>query len=1234
MVLLLAFSLQDQVEKDGAYVGIAAFFGLAVLSLLYFAQAREVKRLREWAGRAPERAHEVEERAIAQAEAARAAPAPRRAAAQAAAGRRGHRGRRPLRHRGPGRAGRRRRDRRGRAPEAEEAAEERAAVEGPVTEDGKQPASGGRGERRRGEEDERARRAGGRRADDEDAARRGRGRRRRRRRRGREPDGARPPAAATRGAARGRVAQPRRRPRPSTAAGVAERAPDAPRPAARPAAARSDGRRRPSRAPGAPPPRRSPPRPPRAAAPDHAVRLAAPPGHVPPRRPGAAAPAPAGGGHGRRSLRDRRRCRRGRRRPRRARGHAAARRRRGAARAEPGRHADRRPPTDEASRTAAAAAAASVAHDRADTTVAVLNGTTVNGLAASTADKLQSSGYKRGTTGDFTDQQRATSVVLYGAQRARQAREIGARARHLRAARDGRRDAGARRRERGRRGRRRRRPGALDHRAVSTARPRRLRAAGGGDVRGVLRRPAPEGRRVGGGVSRSSSASSRPTATAAATSTGSRSRSRRPTSVDRRRSSTRDGDRVRRLASGSRRARTRPVRSCWDGRTDAGRARARRPLPDAGDPAPQGRSVRCAGRSTSTRRRRRRSCCPSTPPIAGPRARRVRDPRPRRRRAAARRASACCAPTSSRPRRSRASAAARAAAAASGTGGSTACPRRRAPTWSPSRCATAPATSGTGPRLPPGRARSAAGPASRSAQIAAQPPVEPVRAGERVEFFVDSRRRSYRWSVRRVGAARPVKQRQRGAPGRDAALRAPRGISGVYLLEVRSGGTAPACRSSCRRRSARGCSSWSRRSPGSASTRSTTTATGSRHARDRRAGAVAARVRRQPGLPAAFADQTAPLLVFLDRARIRYDLTTDLALARSRDPRATDREGVAAGRLAALGPALARAPAARATSRTAAGCASFGTDSAAPRRARRRRTALTRPTQPTPTDPFGARLEPVAARAPATTAQPLPLTALADDPTLGLLTGSDGVLPGFGRLEESASRPEPRGGKVRRRARPGRHRRRARRRGGRRRAPARGAARADRDATRQGRRDPRRAHRVVAGGHGPRGRADHAQHRRRAAAASSRGCARRAADDPELRHPQRRGGRSSSVREDQRRPLAAASSSSAPLAVLGAPVPQLRAGVAGEQRAGEEELERVEDRHGGRRAGQPIRRAWPIARRPRRAAPCARGQPRRIDRHDPRRAQQLAHGLREIEALERPGQQQDEKRLVHRWLTL
>ena len=74
-MVLFAFSLQDQVEKYGAYVGIAAFFGLAILSLLYFAQAREVKRLREWAGRAPERAMELEQAVVEHAQEVQRAPA-------------------------------------------------------------------------------------------------------------------------------------------------------------------------------------------------------------------------------------------------------------------------------------------------------------------------------------------------------------------------------------------------------------------------------------------------------------------------------------------------------------------------------------------------------------------------------------------------------------------------------------------------------------------------------------------------------------------------------------------------------------------------------------------------------------------------------------------------------------------------------------------------------------------------------------------------------------------------------------------------------------------------------------------------------------------------------------------------------------------------------------------------------------------------------------------------------
>jgi len=73
--VLAAFSLQGKIEQYGAYAGVAAVFGLGILSLLYFAQAREVKRLREWAGRAPERAAELEARVTADAQ-RRVTPAP------------------------------------------------------------------------------------------------------------------------------------------------------------------------------------------------------------------------------------------------------------------------------------------------------------------------------------------------------------------------------------------------------------------------------------------------------------------------------------------------------------------------------------------------------------------------------------------------------------------------------------------------------------------------------------------------------------------------------------------------------------------------------------------------------------------------------------------------------------------------------------------------------------------------------------------------------------------------------------------------------------------------------------------------------------------------------------------------------------------------------------------------------------------------------------------------------
>jgi hypothetical protein len=295
-------------------------------------------------------------------------------------------------------------------------------------------------------------------------------------------------------------------------------------------------------------------------------------------------------------------------------------------------------------------------------------------------------------------------------------------------------------------------------------------------------------------------------------------------------------------------------------------------------------------------------------------------------------------------------------------------------------------------------------------QITAQPPLEPVRAGTRAEFFVDSRRRPYRWSMRRVGASRPVRK-GRAVPGRTLSLRAPRGISGAYLLEVRSGryrARVPFLVQAPER--ARllvvvpaitwlGVDKVDDNGDGLPDTLET-------------GGPV-----RWPrviagdhGLPTTFGDQTAPLLVFLDRARIRYDLTTDIALARSRDPRATDREGVLlAGPLRWVPRALARRL--RRYVEDGGRLASFGTDSLR-RAVHLGADRLTRATQPTPTDPFGARLEPLSRLRTGEDGRPLPLSVLAEDARLGLLTGTDGVLDAFGRLEESQERPETRRAKV------------------------------------------------------------------------------------------------------------------------------------------------------------------------------------------------------------------------------
>jgi hypothetical protein len=58
-------------------------------------------------------------------------------------------------------------------------------------------------------------------------------------------------------------------------------------------------------------------------------------------------------------------------------------------------------------------------------TVAVLNGTTVNGLAAALRDQIAAAGYNKGTINVFSDQQLAESLVEYAPGHLAEAKAVG-----------------------------------------------------------------------------------------------------------------------------------------------------------------------------------------------------------------------------------------------------------------------------------------------------------------------------------------------------------------------------------------------------------------------------------------------------------------------------------------------------------------------------------------------------------------------------------------------------------------------------------------------------------------------------------------------------------------------------------------------------------------------------------------------------------------------------------------
>ncbi|HNH86614.1 MAG TPA: hypothetical protein PLE93_05890, partial [Solirubrobacterales bacterium] len=53
--------MTDVIQTVGSYAGLVALLAIGVLAFLVFSQARDIRRLREWAGGAPERDAEVRE---------------------------------------------------------------------------------------------------------------------------------------------------------------------------------------------------------------------------------------------------------------------------------------------------------------------------------------------------------------------------------------------------------------------------------------------------------------------------------------------------------------------------------------------------------------------------------------------------------------------------------------------------------------------------------------------------------------------------------------------------------------------------------------------------------------------------------------------------------------------------------------------------------------------------------------------------------------------------------------------------------------------------------------------------------------------------------------------------------------------------------------------------------------------------------------------------------------------
>jgi flagellar hook assembly protein FlgD len=266
-----------------------------------------------------------------------------------------------------------------------------------------------------------------------------------------------------------------------------------------------------------------------------------------------------------------------------------------------------------------------------------------------------------------------------------------------------------------------------------------------------------------------------------------------------------------------------------------------------------------------------------------------------------------------------------------------------------------------------------------------QPPLVPIRAGKTADVGVDSRGAPWNWTLRRVGSPL-LSRRGRHSSGGAFRVHPPNGKSGLFLYEVRT-----------RARSAKvpipvddrpdnrvlvvlPATTWQGRNPVDDD------GDGVPNTLDLGGPVRLDRVFARDGLPQGLTESEAPLLAHLDRSGLRYDLTTDVALAVRRGPQIEGHRGVLlAGDTVWMTSDVRRRLRAFAAARGHT-VVSLGTDSLR-REVEQTGGRLLRPGAPERTDLFGARLAEVRDRK-------VDLTIREDDPRLQLFAGGEGLFTG------------------------------------------------------------------------------------------------------------------------------------------------------------------------------------------------------------------------------------------------